>query len=353
MKRLIQFTALLLVAVLLLAACSSTGEPTTSTAPSTAPETSAAGESAGGADNSDKTIAILMQSVADEFIYTVYKSAESYAQELGYQTTFVDAKNDASAQASAIDDAITQGVDAIMLCPVDASALSDSVVKINEAKIPVVLVDRTIEHGDYVAVCQSDNYEFGYQGAKEIVAAAEKANVEVADLKVLELQGDLSSTSGLERSKGFQDAAKELGLNIVSSLPTYWETDTAYNAALDALQANPDINAIFLASDGVMGDAVISALEQVSRLYEIGDAKHIIVTAVDGTPGALELIRNKYMDATCAQPAILMAETAIDSLDSALKGEIALDAKVDNSLAPTVGTIDNVDSDELWANSVK
>ncbi|MGI6175058.1 MAG: sugar ABC transporter substrate-binding protein [Christensenellales bacterium] len=348
MKKLIQVIALLLVALLLFAACSTTNTPAAS--PSAAPESPAANGDNGTVD-SDKTIAILMQSVADEFIYSVYKAAETYAQNMGYNTTFSDAKNDAAAQASAVEDAITQGVDAIMLCPVDASALSDSVAKINEAKIPVVLVDRTIESGDYVAVCQSDNYEFGYQGAKEIVTAAEKADLDVKDLKVLELQGDLSSTSGLDRSKGFQQAAEDLGLNIVSSLPTYWETDTAYNAALDALQGNPDINAIFLASDGVMGDAVVNALEQIDRLYPIGDDNHIIITAVDGTPASLELIRDKYLDATCAQPAILMAESAIDMLDKALKGEVALDAKIDNSLAPTVGTIDNVDSDELWANS--
>lgn len=305
-----------------------------------------------GSDDGTKTIAILMHSVADEFIYTVYDSAEQYAQSLGYETTFVDAKNDAATQASAIEDAITQGVDGIMLCPVDAAAMSDSVAKINEAEIPVVLVDRTIEEGDYVSVCQSDNYEFGYQGAAEMVAAAEEAGIAIEDLKVLELQGDLASTSGKDRSDGFNAAAEEMGFEIVSSLPTYWETDTAYNAALDALQGNPDINAIFLASDGVMGEAVNNALEQAGRLEPKGEDGHIIVSAVDGTPAALDLIRNGYMDVTCAQPAIEMAQTAIDRLDEALNGKIELNAKQDDSLQPVIATEENVDSDELWANNL-
>ena len=45
-----------------------------------------------------------------------------------------------------------------------------------------------------------------------------------------------------------------------------------------------------------------------------------------------------------------MAKTAIDKLDAALKGEVALDANEDCSLPPVIGTIDNVDSDALWAN---
>lgn len=308
--------------------------------------------SEGPADDGDgeKTIAIMMHSVADDFIYTVYKSAETYAQSLGYKTVFFDADHDASAQASAINDVIQQGVDGIMLCPQDAAALSDSVKEINAAGIPVALVDRTVDEGNYVALCQSDNYKFGYQCAEEMLATAEAAGLTKGDLKILELQGDLASTSGLERSNGFQDACKDLGLTIVSSLPTYWETDKAYNAALDGMQANPDINAIFLASDGVMGDAIVSALDQIGRLAPAGDPNHIIITAVDGTPGVLDQIRTGNIDVTCAQPAIEMARTAIDKIDAAIKGTIALDACEDCSLAPVVGNKDNVDSDALWAN---
>ncbi len=358
MKKVVALMLVLAMALCLFAGCSS--KPASNDAPAAdntqtdtqtpaTPDTST-DETTDSSDNSDKTIAILMHSVADEFIYTVYQSAEARAQELGYKTVFYDANHDAAVQASTINDCIQQGVAAIMLCPQDAAALSDSVKEINDAGIPVTLVDRTVDEGNYVALCQSDNYEFGRQGAEQILAAAEKAGIAKEDLKILELQGDLATTSGLDRSNGFQDACKELGLNIVSSLPTKWETDVAYNAALDGMQANPDINAIFLASDGVMGDAVVSALEQINRLVPAGEDGHIIITAVDGTPGVLTQIRNGNVDATCAQPAIEMAKTAIDKLDAALKGEVALDANEDCSLPPVIGTIDNVDSDALWAN---
>ena len=362
-KKLVTFLSVVMVVCLALSACSTAATDTaaTDTAATEATAADAAAteaaevtpeDTAAATDNSGKTIAILMQSVADDFIATVEKTAEARAQELGYTTVFYDAKNDAATQASTIQDMITQGVDAIMLCPVDAAALSDSVIALNNAGIPVALVDRVVDEGNYVAAVESDNVECGYQGAVQIAAAAEAAGIDIADLKVLELEGDLSSTSGLERHEGFMKGAEELGLNVVSSLPTYWETDTAYNAALDAFQANPDLNAVFLASDGVMADAVINAFEQLNILAKVGEANHIIVVAVDGTPAAIEHIKNGYMDATVAQDAITMAKTAIDQLDACLNGTAEIAANKLIALPPTIGTISNIDSKDLWANNL-
>lgn len=356
MKKITKLLSVLLALSVILAGCGSTEQPTqqpanTGSATPEAPASNSA-EPGTGLPGEGKTISILMMSVADEFIYACYQTAESRAKELGFNTVFVDAKNDAATQAAAVEDAITKKVDGVLMAPVDAAAMSDSVIKLNEAGIPVTLIDRKVNEGHYVAACESNNISCGYDGGVQLVEAAKKAGMAVSDLKVLELQGDLASTSGLERSQGFQQAAKELGFSIVSSLPTYWQTDTAYNAALDALQANPDINAIYLASDGVMADAVLSALEQVNKLFKVGEDGHIIVVTVDGTPGVIEHIRNGYVDVTAAQPAIVMTTTAVDKLADAIMGKIALDADEYIAFPPTIGTIENIDSDELWANNL-
>ena len=57
---------------------------------------------------------------------------------------------------------------------------------------------------------------------------------------------------------------------------------------------------MFLASDGVMAEAVINAFDQLGMLFPVGHEKHIIVTAVDGTPAVIDLIKDGYVDATCA-----------------------------------------------------
>lgn len=312
----------------------------------------AGGASSGGAAGGDKSMAIMMQSVADEFIYSVGKKAQEYAEGQGYTVSFYNADNNADTQASQINDVLAAGVDAIVLAPVDADALSDSVAAINEANVPVTLIDRTVSDGKFVSVNQADNVQCGYQGAVALVDQAKAQGIDVADLKVLELMGDLSSTSGLERSQGFQQAAEELGFKIVSSLPTYWQSDTAYNDTLDAFQADPDINAIYCASDGVMADSVINALDQMQLLKKKGEDGHIIITTVDGTPGVIKYIKDGHIDAACSQPAFQMATDAVDYLTKALAGEEKIDGCVNNSLAPVIITDENADSSDLWGNNV-
>ncbi|MDO5548254.1 MAG: sugar ABC transporter substrate-binding protein [Eubacteriales bacterium] len=340
-KRIISMTLAAAVSVGCLAGCGGGGE-------SAATGSAAASSSSSGG----KSIAVMMHSVADEYIYSLGSRAQEYAESLGYTVTFYNADNEADTQASQISDVIASGVDGILLCPVDADALSDSVKEINEAGIPVALADRTVTEGDYVALNQADNYECGYQGAQALVDQCKAQGIDVKDMKVLELMGDLASTSGKERSEGFQAAAKDMGFEIVSSLPTYWESDTAYNATLDALQSDPDINAIYAASDGVMADSIVNALDQVDRLAKRGEDGHIVIATVDGTPGVIQYIKDGSIDAACAQPAYDIGEAAIDYVISAMEGKEKLDACIDNSMAPTIITEDNADSDDLWGNNV-
>lgn len=312
---------------------------------------SSQGGSVGAAENG-KTMAIMMHSVADEFIYSVGKKAQEYAEQQGYQVSFYNADNVADTQASQINDVLAAGVDCIVLAPVDADALADSVTAINEANVPVTLIDRTVTEGKFVAVNQADNVQCGYQGAVALVDQAKEQGIDIKDLKVLELMGDLASTSGLQRSQGFQQAAKELGFKIVSSLPTNWQSDTAYNDTLDAFQADPDINAIYCASDGVMADSVVNALDQMKLLKARGEKDHIVITTVDGTPGVIKYIQDGYIDAACAQPAFQMATDAVDYLTKALDGSEKIDGCIDNALAPVIITVDNADSKDLWGNNV-
>lgn len=341
-KRLVSMTLAAALSVGCLAGCGG-GSDTTAASGSGA---------AANASGEKKSIAIMMHSVADEYIYSLGTRAEEYAKSLGYDVTFYNADNEADTQASQISDVLASGVDGIVLCPVDADALSDSVKEINAANIPVALADRTVTEGDYVVLNQANNYECGYQGAQALVDQCEAQGIAVEDMKVLELMGDLASTSGKERSEGFQAAAKDLGFEIVSSLPTYWESDTAYNATLDALQSDPDINAIYAASDGVMADSIVNALDQVDRLAKRGEDGHIVIATVDGTPGVIQYIKDGTIDASCAQPAYAIGEAAIDYLGEAFDGKVELNAKIDNSMEPTIITEENADSEDLWGNNV-
>jgi ribose transport system substrate-binding protein len=68
-----------------------------------------------------------------------------------------------------------------------------------------------------------------------------------SDVAVIE--GDPGTTSSTDRVKGFTDAAKEGGLNIVASQPANWNRKKAAELAMNMLKGDPGLQAIFVAND--------------------------------------------------------------------------------------------------------
>lgn len=239
-----KFLAVLMTAVLLLCmvGCSEKGK---------AEEKSDDGNKGGGGEKI--VLGVTLHDLSSDGYSANLIGIKEMADELGnVEIRAVSAEGSAEDQVSQVEDFITSGVDGIIILPVDSTALSGAVGNAAEAKIPVVSMDRTVSGDVASATIESDNYEHGKVAADLMLAAAKKQGMDAGDLKVLELLGAQASSSGVERHEGFSERCKELGITIVSSLPTEWEADEAYNSVLDGFQANADINAIFEASDIAM-----------------------------------------------------------------------------------------------------
>ena len=224
---------------------------------------------------------------------------EKYAKDNGIEIITTDAKTIADTQMQQIEDFITKGVDAIVMCPIHSGALAAAVEKANAAGIPVTAFDRNVFGGELAGLAESDNRAHGAMAAVLMLAAAEKAGLTASDLKVLELQGTLSASAGLERHEGFSERAAELGMEIVASLPTEFKMDLD-TAILDAYQAHDDINAIYVPSDNALYNGVELALLQLDKLKKIGEEGHIIITTVDGGPKGLAGIEQRIYRCYCS-----------------------------------------------------
>lgn len=316
----------------------------------------ACGKKSGGSDSGSGgetayTFGIAMPQLDIDGFKANLVGIKEFAEKNSIELVITDAKNTADMQMQQVEDLITKKVDAIVMCPVDSGALAAAVEKCNAANIPVVSFDRNISGGTLTGLAESDNTSHGAAAADLMKEVAEKSDMKVSDLIVLELLGTQSATAGLERHNGFSDRAKELGINIVSSLPTDFKNDNAYNAVLDAFQANPNINAIFIPSDNALYSGVESALLQLGKLIPSGEKGHILITTVDGGPQGLTGIRNKYVDAIAAQSKLVMSEEAMKLALQAAKGETISESVI--RIQPTKVTSENVDDKSLWANAVQ
>lgn len=272
------------------------------------------------------------------------------AEEYGFEVQPVDSQNSAEEQTRQIEDFITSGVDAIIFIPIDSAAMVTAVKAANAANIPIVSMDRSVEGGELTALVESDNATHGSQAADLMLAAAEAQGKKASDLIVLELLGDQASSSGLERHEGFTKRCEELGITIVSSLPTNWQADEAYSSTLDAFQANSDINAIFEASDIAMHSGVISALEQLGKKFAVGEEGHVIITSVDGGPQGVDNVIEGFIDGIAQQSLLDMGGKAMEAAAKAIKGETITEPVI--QLAPVLVTSENASSDELWTAKI-
>ena len=112
----------------------------------------------------------------------------------------------------------------------------------------------------------------------------------------------------------FTNAAKEGGLNIVASQPANWNRKKAVELATNILERDPNLKAIFAANDDM-------ALGVARAVQATGATGKIIVVSVDGTPDAIDALKQGLLAGTVAQYPDAMAYMAIETLVKNLNGE--------------------------------
>lgn len=307
---------------------------------------------AASADEAEKkvVIGVAMPQLDNDGFKANLIGINQFAEENNIELVVNDGKNTVDTQMQNIEDLITKGVDAIVMCPVDSGAMAAVVEKAVAQGIPVISFDRNVSTDALSGLAESNNTEHGAKAAELMAEVAEKAGMKVEDLVCLELLGTQSASAGLQRHQGFEAKAKELGINIVAQLATEFKNDNAFNAVLDAFQAHPDINAIFIPSDNACYNGVESALTQLGKLIPAGEEGHILMTSVDGGPNGLGGVRAGYLDAIAAQSKLLMSEKAMELALKTVLGEEIEENII--QILPTPVTPENVDDPTLWANSI-
>jgi ribose transport system substrate-binding protein len=114
--------------------------------------------------------------------------------------------------------------------------------------------------------------------------------------------------------KGFTNAAKEGGLNIVVSQPANWNRKKAGELATKMLEGDPNLKAIFVANDDM-------ALGVVSAMGTVGATGKVIIMSVDGTPEAIDALKQVQLAGTVAQYPDAMAYMSIETMAKKLNGE--------------------------------
>lgn len=290
------------------------------------------------------------------------------AQEKGWQVITTNANGDAQKQNNDIDYFISLGVDAIVAVPQDSAAICAAVEKASAAGIPFYTIDRSPLGCQINMTVLSDNRLGGQQAGQAMVDALIERYGEPKG-KVLEITGDLGQNVGQLRRDGFHDVIDEYSDIEVIQKVGDWQADKGQDIVIDVATANPDLDGIYMHSDGVYGPGTQAALTQLNMLFPKGEEGHVIITSVDAAAWMLDAIRAGIADASASQPiydfGIIVnwiekelngeaIEEGVVEKDGALWSPANVKLNADGSfelfLSTVLVTLENVDNPGLWAN---
>jgi inositol transport system substrate-binding protein len=263
-----------------------------------------------------ENIGVSMAKFDDNFLTVLRNGMQDYAATKDGVTLQVeDAQNDVSKQLSQIQNFIAQGVDAIIVNPVDTDATPAMTKLAVAAGVPLVYVNRMPSDNplpEKVSFVGSNEVDSGTLEMQEVCKLMSgKGNI-------LVLMGELSNQAARQRTQDIHDVIAKpecSGIKIVEEQTGNWDRTQGTDLMTNWI------------SSGVQFDAVVSnndemAIGAIQALKAAGyDMNKVIVAGVDATQDALAAMKAGELDVTVFQNAAAQGQGAVDTALKLANGE--------------------------------
>lgn len=240
------------------------------------------------------------------------------AADRGFTVIEVVADGDAQQQNAQIQSLIAQGVDAILVCAVDQSTIERALIAAQRANIPVVAYDRDLPESRVVQAFVGPDSLIDGRLAGEFTAMA--LSERDGELVIVELIGALNDQNGIDRSAGFREGIATLSNVTIIEVPTDWDSARALSGTQNAFQANPEVDAVFAATDTHF-PAVETVLTDLGLLVPVGEEGHVVLTGVNGSRDGYDAVVSGVADAFVVMGTEATGRTAVDLVARILAGE--------------------------------
>ena len=254
-------------------------------------------------------VGVTLLTEAHVFYQNLKQGLQQGADSLGVDLHVVAGEWDLVRQTSQVQNFVTQGMDAIVIAPVNSSGIVSAIEDANHAHIPVFTADISADGGQVVAHVASDNLQGG-RLLGEYVAARLKGGGNVAILD----QPTVASVR--DRVTGFVDAlAKYPNIRIVAR-PAVERglRDVAKQKMDNLLTTDQHIDAVF----GTNDDCALGALAAI----QAAGTKNIFVVGYDATPEArTEIASGTALVADAVQDPVTIGRRTIETVVKVLKGQ--------------------------------
>ncbi len=282
-------------------------------------------------------IAVIPKGTTHDFWKGVERGAKRAGEELGVEIVWKGPalENDRAQQIQLVQQFVTDKVSAIVLAPLDDTALLGPVKQAMAAGIPVAIVDsglKGVAGTDFIGYYGTDNKAAGKVGGAALAKLIGKGG------RAIVLRYNAGSASTGMREEGGIEGLKEGGAVIVSDNQEGGVTpESAKTKALQMMDTIKGAAGVYTVNES-------TTLGMLLALRQAGLAGKIKFVGFDASAPLVEALRKGEIDALVVQNPEKMGEVGVRQVVKKLKGE-ATEKQVDTGAV--LVTKENMDTPEV------
>src|SRR5205809_4750919 len=264
-------------------------------------------------------IAVIPKGTTHEFWKSIHAGAIEASRELSGQGTPIDIiwkgplrEDDREQQIQVVEGFLSQGVQGIVLAPLDSRALVRPVEEARRAGVPTVVIDSRLESDSVVSFVATDNHKGGQ------LAASRLGELLGGKGKVLLLRYAAGSASTTERERGFLEElhARYPGVALASADQYAGPTrETAKRASENLLNRySGDVQGIFTPNES-------STIGMLLALQDVGLAGKVRFIGFDAARTLIDAVRARQLDGVVVQNPMRMGYLGVKTMAERLRGK--------------------------------
>lgn len=261
-----------------------------------------------GMAQAETVLGVTLASNTNPFYIAMKKGIEARAEELGWEVRVSSVDEDVVQQVDGVMDLVAQGVDGILISPIDAVATRPAYAAAAEAGIPIMSVARHADSEHQTLFIAMDEHQIGRDIADWLIRAIGDEG------KIAMISGPSGAATFRALTEGFMERAAETeAVEIAFESSGALTRERGLNVAQDILVAHPDVNGIYGGNDEI-------ALGAVQAVASAGMLDQIVVTGMNGVPPAVASVKRGDLGLTVELNPVAWGRLGVDSMAAYLEG---------------------------------
>jgi ribose transport system substrate-binding protein len=290
-----------------------------------------------------KTIAVIPKNTTHVYWKAIEAGAREGAIEAGVKMIWKGSlkEDDPAQQVQIVERFISEGVDGIVLAPIDDTALQSHVAAAMQKGIPVVIFDSPLKGEpvkDFVSTVSTNNHRGGEMAGEQLGKLLNGKG------KVVLFRFKEGSASTGQREAGFLEAIKKFP-NIQVIADNRYSGTTARESQSSALKMLNKLKE----ADGIFCPTEPSTFGMLSALKRNGLAGSKKLVGFDPSQGLMEGLRKDEIQALVAQNPKRMGHEAVKALVAKMRGETVPTVIETGAAVITKGNLDTPEIQALLA----